>query len=173
MLTPGVLPTFLSYDRNSISIHPRNLADKSPMKLSHLFALGAVLISSGAQSAPDRVHFDAGKLTVRAQDVPVIAAQCQYAAEHSELSLQLLGHTDLRGSKEFSIAIGYARAERVRAMLASCGVATQRMETLSYGKECPLVPDASATAGRTNRRVDIIYIPQQQPLAARCADIKQ
>lgn len=133
------------------------------MKLSLLGAVATSLLSATVHASPAAVHFDSGKLTVRKQDIPLIAEHCQYATEHPELSLQIQGHTDLRGSREFSLAIGQARAESVRKLLAACGLPDRRMEAMSFGKEQPLAAGTAAAAGRINRRVEIVYVPNPAP----------
>lgn len=108
---------------------------------------------------PGPLHFDSGMLDIRKQDMPVLQAHCQYAAEHPEQHLMIQGHTDMRGSQEYSLAVGQARGERVRALMVKCGVAEQRIDVLTFGKERPLVAETSAAAGRANRRVEISYLP--------------
>jgi len=133
------------------------------MNHSHYWAFGIALLSAPVQAEPGPIHFDSGKLTVRKQDMPIVAEHCQYAMAHPELNLQIQGHTDLRGSQEFSLAIGQARAENVQGLLGACGLPEQRMEAMSFGKERPLAAGATAAAGRINRRVEIIYVPRPAP----------
>lgn len=110
-------------------------------------------------ASPGPLHFDSGMLDIRKQDVPVLKEHCEYAADHPDEHLMIQGHTDMRGSQEYSLAVGQARGERVRALMIKCGVAEQRIDVLTFGKERPLVPEKSAAAARTNRRVEIIYLP--------------
>lgn len=133
------------------------------MKLFLLAAIATFLLSATAHAAPAAVHFDSGKLTVRKQDMPLIAEHCQYATAHPALNLQIQGHTDMRGSREFSLAIGQARAESIRRLLAACGLPDGRMEAMSFGKEHPLAAGATAAAGRINRRVEIVYVSHPAP----------
>lgn len=117
-------------------------------------------IATAGTQAPGAVYFDSDMLEVRKQDLKVIEAHCRYAAEHPEQRVQLQGHADQRGGREFSLVIGQRRAESVSRRLRACGVAAERLESVSYGKERPARAGYSPTANRLNRRVDIVYLPQ-------------
>jgi len=62
------------------------------------------------------------------------------------------GHADERGTREYNLALGERRATSVRNYLMSLGVEATRINTISYGKERPAVPEASAAAWSQNRR---------------------
>ena len=66
------------------------------------------------------------------------------------------GHCDERGSSAYNLALGEKRALAAKAYLQSMGVAPQRMETVSYGKERPLVPGHTEEAYAANRRAHFV-----------------
>jgi peptidoglycan-associated lipoprotein len=49
--------------------------------------------------------------------------------------VQIEGHTDDRGGREYNLALGQKRAEAVRRSLGLLGVSDAQMEAVSYGKE--------------------------------------
>ena len=71
--------------------------------------------------------------------------------------LLIIGHADERGSHEYNLALGAARAEAVRRALIACGVPDARMSVQSVGKERPKSSGHDAAAQAENRRVDIEY----------------
>ncbi len=70
-----------------------------------------------------------------------------------EVSVQLEGHCDERGTAEYNMALGNRRAQSVYELLASHGVPRERIETISYGSEVPLDPAHNESAYAKNRRV--------------------
>ncbi len=62
------------------------------------------------------------------------------------------GHCDERGTTDYNLALGEQRARAARDYLASLGVASARMRTVSYGKERPLVPGDDEQSFAQNRR---------------------
>lgn len=71
------------------------------------------------------------------------------------LRVELTGHTDERGTGEYSLALGERMARAVAAYLALRGVAADRITTLSQGKEQPVDRRHTAAARARNRRVEI------------------
>ena len=62
------------------------------------------------------------------------------------------GHTDERGSAEYNLALGERRALAAKNYLVSLGIGTERLRTVSYGKEFPFDPGKDDAAFGKNRR---------------------
>jgi peptidoglycan-associated lipoprotein len=72
---------------------------------------------------------------------------------NSGLKVQLEGHCDERGTEEYNLTLGQARARAVRDVLSSLGVSSSKIETISYGENVPLDPGHSESSWTKNRRV--------------------
>jgi peptidoglycan-associated lipoprotein len=72
------------------------------------------------------------------------------------LELRIEGHADERGSTEYNIALGQRRAETVRNFLATYGISSDRVVTMSYGKERPLLEGSGESVWSRNRRAEFI-----------------
>ena len=66
------------------------------------------------------------------------------------------GHADERGTREYNIAPGAKRAQNVREYLASRGIDSARMRTISYGKERPVAICDDISCWSQNRRSVIV-----------------
>lgn len=62
------------------------------------------------------------------------------------------GHCDERGTREYNLALGERRAVAVRNYLTSIGINATRLQTISYGKEKPVVVGSSEQSWAQNRR---------------------
>jgi peptidoglycan-associated lipoprotein len=82
-----------------------------------------------------------------------LEANSRTLSEQSELRIILEGHCDERGTAEYNMALGAERARAVKSALIAMGVASSRIETISYGEEIPLDPSQSEEAHAKNRRV--------------------
>ncbi|MCK5894463.1 MAG: OmpA family protein [Endozoicomonadaceae bacterium] len=71
------------------------------------------------------------------------------------INLILRGHTDERGTRTYNLALGERRANTVKNYLKLKGVASDRMEVVSYGFEKPLDLAHTRAAWAKNRRVEI------------------
>lgn len=65
----------------------------------------------------------------------------------------LEGHCDERGSGEYNLALGDKRAQSALDFLKGLGVGTDRLKTVSYGKDRPQCTDATEDCYQKNRRV--------------------
>ena len=75
-----------------------------------------------------------------------------YLQSHPELYVFVEGHCDERGPSLYNLSLGARRANAIRSALVKEGVEADRLFTISYGKERPVVPGSNADALRQNRR---------------------
>ncbi len=99
----------------------------------------------------DRVFFsyDSSKLSPDAQKT--LMHQVEWLKAHPGFSLTVEGHCDERGTREYNIALGERRAHAVKHFLVHHGLAADRIETISYGKERPAVIGDNEAAWNKNR----------------------
>ncbi|NNE10600.1 MAG: peptidoglycan-associated lipoprotein Pal [Gemmatimonadetes bacterium] len=69
-------------------------------------------------------------------------------------SVVVEGHCDERGTVEYNLALGEKRADSARSFLVQYGVSGDRVRTISYGKERPLVAQSNESAWAQNRRAE-------------------
>jgi peptidoglycan-associated lipoprotein len=96
-----------------------------------------------------------------------LEANARTLSERSDLSVVLEGHCDERGTTEYNMALGAERARAVKNALVALGVASRRIETISYGEEIPLVPGSSESAYSQNRRVHFGVGSARAPVAEK------
>jgi len=66
------------------------------------------------------------------------------------------GHCDERGTAEYNLALGERRALAAKTYLVSLGIPTERLRTVSYGKEFPFDPGHDEAAWSKNRRAHFV-----------------
>lgn len=69
--------------------------------------------------------------------------------------LTVEGYCDERGSEEYNIALGDARAREAKDFLVSLGVPAAQLRTVSYGKERPVCTEHDEACWQRNRRAHI------------------
>jgi peptidoglycan-associated lipoprotein len=73
----------------------------------------------------------------------------------NDRSVRLEGHTDERGTRDYNMALGERRANAVRDYMVVNGVASYRIETISYGEEKPVAYGSGEANWSQNRRVEL------------------
>ncbi len=118
---------------------------------------GSAADKAGPQGVSRVVYFDFDSYVVKADAQPQIEAHARFLKASSARKVQIEGHTDERGGREYNLALGQKRAEAVRRSLGLLGVSDAQMEAVSYGKEKPAAEGHSEDAYAQNRRAELSY----------------
>lgn len=101
------------------------------------------------------VYFDYDSDVVKEEYRPTVELHAKRLGNNRKLALNLEGHTDERGGREYNLALGQRRAEAVAKSLTLLGVQASQVEAVSYGKERPAVTGGGEEAWAKNRRVEL------------------
>jgi peptidoglycan-associated lipoprotein len=100
----------------------------------------------------DRVLFDYDRVTVRADQRPVLDRQSAWLQRYPQVRVAVEGHADERGTREYNLALGQRRANSARDVLVAGGVASARIQTISFGKDRPAQLGSDEASWTANRR---------------------
>ncbi len=92
------------------------------------------------------VYFDYDSSELNATNQQILDANLQYLQANSSLSIQVEGHCDERGTREYNYALGQRRADAVRNYLISRGIDASRLNAISYGEDRPVAPGSGEEA---------------------------
>lgn len=123
---------------------------------SDVAALFKGLDASVAAAASKRVFYfgtDASDLSSEATQS--LSAHARVLKQASKVKLQVVGHTDERGTHDYNLALGERRANSAAKFLQSQGVAAEQIISSSFGKEKPVADGHDEAAWAKNRRVEI------------------
>ncbi len=102
------------------------------------------------------VYFGYDSNAVQGGESAKLQEVAEYMNNENDVALIVEGHCDERGSREYNIALGERRALAVREYLIGLGVAADRIQTRSMGKEMPAVEGQGESAWAQNRRAEFI-----------------
>ena len=100
----------------------------------------------------DRVFFDLDQHDVRQDQEQTVRAWAEWMKAHPGASFVIEGHCDERGTREYNLGLGARRANSIRNLLVSLGIESNRVRTISYGKERPAEGGSSEEGWSRNRR---------------------
>lgn len=103
------------------------------------------------------IYFDYDSFVVKPEFQSVLEANARILNANRQRRVQLEGHTDERGGREYNLALGQKRSEAVKRALNLLGVPDSQLEAVSFGEEKPAVQGSDETALSRNRRVEITY----------------
>jgi peptidoglycan-associated lipoprotein len=110
-----------------------------------------------AAVAGDRVFFAYDQSTISDEGQQILQRQAQWLQRYSQVSVTIEGHCDERGTREYNLALGERRAQAVKKVLVALGIPAARIQTISYGKDRPIVV-GSDEAGYAQNRVGITTV---------------
>ena len=123
---------------------------------------------SGATSAPgtagdfaanvgDRIYFQVDQASLTAEGEDTLRKQAAWLQQYPGVSIQVEGHSDERGTREYNIALSARRATAAREFLIAQGVEASRISSIAYGKERPAaLCDAEQCWSQNRRAVTVI-----------------
>lgn len=104
------------------------------------------------------VLFDYDKYNVKDMYKPVLQTVSSWMSKNSGARLSVEGHCDDRGTNEYNLALGDRRAKAVKDYLASIGVPSAKIDTISYGEEKPSCTQQTEDCWAKNRRAHFVVL---------------
>lgn len=103
------------------------------------------------------VYFDYDSFAVKSEFQKAIEAYAGQLKGDARRKVQVEGHTDERGGREYNLALGQKRADAVRRALVDAGALASQVETVSFGMEKPAASGSDEESRSRNRRAVINY----------------
>ena len=105
----------------------------------------------------DRVFFLEDQSTLTAEAQETLRRQAAWLQKYPAVTVQVEGHADERGTREYNIALSARRATATREFLIAQGVKGSRVSSIAYGKERPAaLCDAEQCWSQNRRAVTVI-----------------
>jgi peptidoglycan-associated lipoprotein len=111
-----------------------------------------------AVSAGNAIYFSYDSYALGADAKRMLGSQAAWLRDHPAAHVRVEGGSDQRGSREYNLALAYRRANVVRDYLVAQGIAADRVEAISYGKERPMDAGAGGDALAHNRSVHLVIV---------------
>lgn len=105
-----------------------------------------------AKFTSENVYFDFDSAALKSASIDVLSRKAKWLADNPNETVTIEGHCDERGTTEYNMALGEARAKSAASYLKQAGIAADRMSTVSFGEEKPAVIGSNESAWAQNRR---------------------
>lgn len=139
--------------------NPEDLGDGNSVDLNGAgTGVGSGLVSDPTspayfnQAIGDRVLFAVDQSTLSAEAQATLGAQAQWLLTNTDYTATIEGHADEQGTREYNLALGARRANAMKDYVSALGVASSRLNTVSYGKERPAELGTGPAVWAKNRR---------------------
>jgi peptidoglycan-associated lipoprotein len=107
-------------------------------------------------------YFDYNQHTLRPDAIQALQADSSelrdIISQYPDYKLTIEGHCDERGSEEYNLALGDARAKEAKDYLVGVGISADQLHVVSYGKDKPACEDHDEACWQKNRRIHIVAL---------------
>ena len=104
------------------------------------------------------VNFAYDSSTLDETAMEILKENAEYMKLNKPISVQIEGHCDERGGRQYNLALGERRAASVRNYMRTLGINTDRMKIISLGNEKPLSNADNEKARAKNRRANYVIL---------------
>ncbi|MGD8845698.1 MAG: OmpA family protein [Desulfobacteraceae bacterium] len=101
------------------------------------------------------IQFEVNKSDLKASSYPTLNEIVDALNTQPGLKIEIQGHTDNTGDRDYNLDLSLKRARSVRSYLISRGVDGSRMTSRGYGPDRPIESNTTKQGRARNRRVEI------------------
>ena len=112
-------------------------------------------LAVGVSKVLKNIYFDFAKASFKEESYTELNKLESMMRQNGSMRVEIAGHTDDIGTKDFNKQLSQRRADAVRSFLTSRGIDPRRVAAMGYGEEKPLSSNDDEKEGRElNRRVE-------------------
>ena len=105
-------------------------------------------------------YFDYNQHTLRPDAINALQADStelrDILKDFPDYKLTIKGNCDERGSAEYNLVLGDARAKAAKDYLVQVGISGDQLSIISYGKDRPVCQEHDGACWQKNRRIHIV-----------------
>ena len=114
-------------------------------------------VLEGRTSAPLLpIYFDFDKSNIKQDQRARLEKNADHLKQNQGTKIRIEGNCDERGTSEYNMALGERRAISAKKYLVNLGLHRDRIHTISYGEEKPLLRGHDELSWAQNRRDDFV-----------------
>lgn len=106
----------------------------------------------------DNILFEFDKAELTSEGVKKLNEVYRLLKSNEAMALQVLGHTDNKGSEDYNMALSHRRADVVMSYLERKGIDEKRLEEAFFGDTRPVADNSTEEGRQKNRRVEFRVI---------------
>lgn len=111
---------------------------------------------------PGNITFDVNQSSIKPSFSNTLESVALVLNEFDKTVIQIEGHTDSTGSRDYNQLLSERRASSVRDFLLNQGIQAGRTRAVGYGPRQPVASNDTEAGREQNRRVELTLVPTQQ-----------
>lgn len=112
----------------------------------------------GKKFVMKNINFASNKTEILPEAYPMLNKLKDMILSNSALKIEVSGHTDNVGTKEYNLKLSEERAKAVQQALVKVGVPQERISCKGYGNDQPVATNDTEEGKELNRRVELLIV---------------
>ncbi len=108
---------------------------------------------------PGNITFGVDEYNVQRDFLPVLESVSKVLEEYESTMIEVAGHTDSTGGRQYNMLLSKNRAQSVADALMEFGVQPVRLDVVGHGPTRPVASNETASGRSQNRRVELTLLP--------------
>jgi outer membrane protein OmpA-like peptidoglycan-associated protein len=138
----------------SLNFNYSEVTDLEPIVVD----IGLEKATEGSVSVLKNLFFDTDKYDLKEKSRTELRKIVRFLSDNPALRVEIGGHTDDVGTREYNRQLSEKRAKSVYQYLLENGVQPERLQTKGYGPDRPVGSNASEEGRQLNRRIEFKVI---------------
>lgn len=113
-------------------------------------------IAIGEKITLNNIFFDFDKSSLQKESVGELKRVAKFLKNNPKVSIELAGHTDIIGSRDYNLSLSTERAKEVYNFLLKIGVPEHRLSYKGYGPDNPIADNETEEGRALNRRTEVV-----------------
>ena len=114
-----------------------------------------VVVAANRIKIKRKIHFEVNSDVIDTSSFALLDEVADTLINNPQIKfVEIQGHTDDKGKRDYNIDLSDRRASSVRRYLIESGVEASRMEAKGYGPAKPVAPNVTSSGRARNRRVE-------------------
>jgi outer membrane protein OmpA-like peptidoglycan-associated protein len=141
-----------SVEKVNVSLEMNPIAE-SILKNNETIAEGSVIVL-------ENIYYDFNKSAIRSGAARELDALAQLMTQYPKMEIEMIAHTDSRGSEKYNMDLSLQRAESAKKYLVARGIQSSRIKAFGYGEtklrnHCKNGVNCSEEEHQFNRRTEV------------------
>jgi outer membrane protein OmpA-like peptidoglycan-associated protein len=111
-------------------------------------------IEKGKGIVVNNIHFETGQAHLKKESLNILNGIIDQMNKNKSIKLEVRGHTDSTGGKEFNQKLSERRADAVIEYMIKNGISPERLQAVGMGMTRPIADNNTAEGRKKNRRTE-------------------
>jgi len=140
------------------NIVPKEVLQKIETKTPPVFDIQLEALDVGESIVIPNIYFEFNQAYLRRESLETLSKLVEQLKKNPRIKIEIQGHTDNIGTREYNQKLSEKRAEVVMEYLIKNGISPERLRVRGFGETKPVAPNTTEEGRAKNRRTEILIL---------------